>query len=137
MPLVQKTLLTLLAVATVAFPEPRLSVRDIMESALTPATNTLWGALEPQTDEDWQHLDNAAVVVIASMSLVGQGGSGPSDADWSAEPEWRSWTREVIEAAEAARRAIASRNIEALLDATDVMYPPCEACHIRFHTGVE
>lgn len=127
----------LLALAAVAFAEPRLSVRDLMVSAVTPATNTLWGVGDPQTYEDWQALEDAAVVVIATTTLIAEGGTGPSDDEWAADPAWQGYVATLRDAAEAARAAVKARDLDALLQANDDIYPPCEECHQAFHPGFQ
>ena len=49
----------------------RVSVREVMISAIAPATDTLWGADDPQTDEAWKALEEAAIVVIAAFAAAG------------------------------------------------------------------
>jgi hypothetical protein len=42
----------------------------------------------------------------------------------------------MIEAGKDALKAIRARNSEALIAAGDVLYPPCEGCHLQFNPGV-
>lgn len=116
---------------------PRVTVKDVMESVITPATNTLWGAEDPQTDEAWQQLEDAAITTITAGAYVARGGSGASDQEGSSTPEWQAFNSVMIEAAADALNAIRERDIEALFVANDVLYPPCEGCHIAFNPGVQ
>ena len=43
---------------------------------------------------------------------------------------------DTIAAAESAKIAIAARDMEAIFEAGDALYQPCEACHIDFNPGV-
>lgn len=113
-----------------------LSVNEIMVSVITPATDYLWQMQDPQSDEDWKRLEDAAAVVIAAGSLVRQGGAGPEDAEWAADPAWQAFTDRMIDAAVDARTAARGRNLDALLEAGNVLYPPCEECHREFHPGL-
>jgi cytochrome c556 len=115
----------------------RVSVRQVMMSAITPATNTLWGAEDSQDDAAWLALADAAVVVIASGTLIKTGGSGDSDAGWAAEPAWQGYADVMISAAADALAATETRDIDALMTATEVMYPPCEECHAQFHPDMQ
>ena len=117
--------------------EHRVSVRQVMMSAITPATNTLWAADESPDDAGWQALADAAVVVIASGSLIRSGGSGDSDSQWASSEAWQAFSDVMIAAAEDALAATEARDIDALMTATEVMYPPCEECHAAFHPEMQ
>ena len=130
-----------LAAALVAADEPkltsRLTVNELMVSMITPATNTLWGVENPQSDAEWQPLEDAAIVVIAAGTLIASGGSGPQDAEWAASADWQAFVATMNAAADDALEAVRERDLEALVTATEVMYPPCEECHQQFHPGMQ
>jgi hypothetical protein len=107
-----------------------------MTAIITPATNTLWGVEDPQTDAEWKVLEDAALVVIDAGKQVQKGGAGPNDEQWAREPDWQDFALELTDAAESGLRAIQDRDLEALFEANDVLYPPCEGCHLKFHPGV-
>lgn len=116
---------------------PELSVNDQMITIVTPATNRLWGVEDPQTDMEWKLLDEAAVAVIDAFIAMKEGGSGPNDVTWAANADWDAFSDEILDAGEAARAAIANRDLDALFEANDVLYPPCENCHLRYHPGLK
>lgn len=132
-------LLTTLSVGGLAADsnDHRVTVRQVMISAITPATNTLWGAEESPSDADWQRLRDSAVVVIATGTLIKTGGSGTDDAQWAAEKGWQDLADVMIDAAADALAAAEARDIDALMTATEVMYPPCEDCHARYHPEMQ
>ena len=112
----------------------RVSVREVMISAIAPATDTLWGAEDPQTDEEWKELEDAAIVVIATGTLIKDGGSGPNDMTWAADATWQQFAETMTEAGVGALAAVRARDMDALMTATgEVLYPPCEECHLAFH----
>ena len=115
---------------------PQVTIKQIMESVITPPTNTLWGADDPKTDEEWKNLEDAAIAVIASGALINLGGSGPNDNNWVKEPAWRAFTKVMTDAGKDALKAIRAKNMDALFEAGDVLYPPCEGCHLKFNPGV-
>ena len=115
----------------------KVSVRDVMIAAITPATNTLWAAEDPQTDEAWKELEDAAIVVIATGTLIRAGGSGPDDSEWAADEAWQAYADTMIDAGAAALAAARDNDIDALFEATAVMYPPCEECHLQFHPEMQ
>jgi cytochrome c556 len=112
------------------------TIRDLMVTKVTPATDKLWGAEDPQTDAEWQELNDAADLVIEAFTQAKAGGGGPNDANWAGEENWQRHAEDVIAAAQLAKTAIAARNIDALWEAGDPLYTPCESCHQEYHPGV-
>ena len=55
---------------------PELSVKEIMNSIVTPATNTIWGAYQLETESQWQDVGHAATAVIGAANLLMLGGTG-------------------------------------------------------------
>lgn len=119
-----------------AAPVPTMSVNDLMITAIAPATDTLWGIEDPQSDEDWQVYVDAADAVIEAGRIVKVGGTGPGDSEWAASGEWQAFADRLISAGRDAKRAAENRDLEGMYAAGDVLYPPCEECHIAFHPGV-
>jgi hypothetical protein len=115
---------------------PQATIKEVMERIITPATNTLWGADNPQTDEEWQTLDDAAITMIAIGNVLDMGGSGPSDNDWAADPVWKAFNQAMSNAAVQYRQAIQDKSMDAMFEAGDAIYTPCEACHLQFNPGV-
>lgn len=116
---------------------PLVSIKELMEKTITPATNTLWNAFEPPTEEaQWVALEEAAVTLLAASSVVALGGTGPMDNEWARQPAWQAYNQVMIDAGRDALEAIRARDHEALLAAGDVLYPPCEGCHQQFNPGV-
>ncbi len=118
-------------------PKSEITIMEEMVATITPATDTLWGADDPQTDDEWQVLDSAARTVIESFEKIRSGGGGPNDAAWASAAKFQAYIDEEIAAGEAARAAIAARDLDALFVAGDELYPPCENCHIDFNPAVD
>ncbi len=116
--------------------QPTVSVNDLMIDVITPATNTLWAVEDPKSDTEWQELLDAALLVIDAAGKIRAGGTGPNDMEWSADPAWQAFTDTLTGAATAARDAAIGQDLDALLHANDVLYPPCEECHLQFHPGI-
>lgn len=112
------------------------TIMEMMTVTVTPATDTLWGADNPQTDAEWQVLDDAAATVIENFERIRSGGGGPNDDAWASEARFQAYIDEEIAAGEAARAAIEARDIDALFSAGDALYAPCENCHIDYNPGV-
>lgn len=118
-------------------PPAEKSILELMTAVITPATDTLWGAYDPQTEEEWQSLDEAAVVVIDTFEAIRDGGSGPNDDTWAATPGFQAYIDEEIDAARLMQSAIVARDADALLTAGDALYQPCETCHLDFNPAVQ
>ena len=102
----------------------QVSIKEVMVSVITPTTNTLWGVGDPASDEEWQALEDAAIAVVASGALINLGGSGPQDNTWVKDPAWRAFTQVMTNAGIDALKAIRAKDIDALLEAGNVLYPP-------------
>lgn len=118
-------------------PAPSMSVNDLMVSVMTPATDTLWGIEDPQTDAEWQVFIDAADIVIRAGQTIKVGGTGPMDNEWAADPAWDAFADRLIGAGKDARTAATEKNIDAMFTAGEVLYPPCEECHLQFHPGMQ
>jgi len=112
------------------------SIMEVMVITITPATDILWGVDDPQADEDWQVLDDAAVTVIEAFERTRNGGAGPNDNTWAADEKFQAYIDEEIAASSAARAAIAAKDLDALFEAGDALYSPCENCHIDYNPAV-
>lgn len=122
---------------TAAGLRPLVSVRELMEKTITPATNQLWSAYNaPKTPAEWRVMEEAAVTLLAASSLTGTGGTGPMDAEWARQPAWQAFNEAMIAAGKAALDASRKQDAEALLAAGDLLLPPCEGCHLQFNPAV-
>lgn len=115
---------------------PTSSIMEIMLSIIAPATDVLWGADDPKSDEDWKVLENAAVAVINAGELIKQGGTGPQDNTWAGQAEWQGFSLLMTDAAEQAFDAIRNKDLDALFEAGDNLYPPCESCHLQYNPAL-
>lgn len=118
-------------------PVPAMSIMDLMVTVITPATDTLWGIEDPQTDEEWQAFIDAANIVIEAGKTVKAGGTGPNDNTWASDPAWDAFADVMISAGIDALEAARMQDVDAMFDAGGVLYPPCEECHIQFNPGVQ
>ena len=68
---------------------PELSVKEIMNSIVTPATNTIWGAYQLETESQWQEVGRAAMAVVGAANLLMLGGTGEGEGEIAGEAEWQ------------------------------------------------
>ena len=116
---------------------PSASVNDVMLAVITPATNTIWGIEDPQTDEEWQAFIDAAAEVINAATQIKAGGSGPNDSAWAENPDWQRFADALVESGVEIQAAARARDLDNLMNVSnDKMYPPCEECHLQFHPAM-
>tara|TARA_X000000950_G_C13906490_1_gene657096 strand:+ start:2895 stop:3290 length:396 start_codon:yes stop_codon:yes gene_type:complete len=122
-----------LTVSQAAELEPELQVKQLMNGIITPATNTIWGAYQLETDAQWQEVENAAYAVIGAANLLAIGGSAEGEADAAATEQWQEFNAQMLAASRQVLAAVAVRDEEALSDAgNNALYPPCEGCHQQY-----
>jgi len=133
--------LTMFAVTLIAAAQdskPNASVLAVMTDIVTPATNTIWGIEDPQTDEEWQVFIDAAADLIDAAEQIKAGGSGPNDPTWAEDPEWQRFADVLVESGVEIQTAARNKDADTLMNVSnDKMYPPCEECHIKFHPGMQ
>jgi cytochrome c556 len=108
----------------------------LMTDTITPASDIIWGVEDPQADEEWQVLDDAAVTLMETFAATRNGGGGPNDDGWADEAKFQAYIDQEIVALKQARAAIAARDLDGLFDAGGELYTPCEECHIDYNPGV-
>jgi len=118
-------------------PDPTMTINDLMITVVAPATNTLWGIEDPQTDQDWQVFIDAANEIIRASETIKVGGTGPNDNEWANVSAWDAFADQLISAGIDALEAANNKDVEAMFAAGEVLYPPCEECHIQFHPGFQ
>lgn len=126
------------AAATAAAPRgaPLVSLKELMEKTITPATNRLWNVPEQPTAEEWTALEEAAITLLAAAQVSALGGTGANDNESAAQPAYQAFNDAMIAAGRQALAAIRAKDAAALTAAGDVLYPPCEGCHLSFNPGV-
>jgi len=118
---------------------PEVTSATIMEAMvviITPASDIIWGVEDPQTNEEWKVLDDAAVTLMEAFEATRAGGTGPNDNAWASEAKFQSYVDQEMAAIEQSRAAIAARDLDALFDAGGELYTPCEECHIDYNPAV-
>jgi hypothetical protein len=120
-----------------AAPQPTMPIKQLMETTITEASNAIWNAYDPPTsDEQWTALEQATLTLIDATKINAVGGTGPMDNEWAKQPAWKPFNDAMLAAGEAALKAVRAKDHTALLAAGDVLYPPCEGCHLQFNPGV-
>ena len=113
-------------------------VPGIMTAVLEPAAEVYWDAVgsildadgvhefQPETDEEWEAVRNAAFVIAESGNLLMMDGRA---LDQSA---WPGMARALIEVGQLAIEAAESRDPAAVFDAGAEVYYVCTGCHSAY-----
>jgi hypothetical protein len=113
-----------------------LSVNAEMVGLVDHAAHALWDVEReghaPKSDEEWAEVEDSAVQLAASATVIALGGTGPADPGWALLPDWTSFSRELRDAALLARAAAQGKNLEALVKANGQIVDVCESCHKAF-----
>ncbi|HAK56805.1 MAG TPA: hypothetical protein DCP38_15200 [Acidobacteria bacterium] len=104
------------------------SVMQLMDAMTIPASNAVFnvGRQPPETDEEWSALALSAVVLAESGNLLLIRDRARDEAAWTEA------SQAMVEAGAAALGAVEARDVDALLDAGDVVFGSCEACHATY-----
>lgn len=112
--------------------------RLLMASVMEPAADHLWASvgwiigpegeenIQPQTDEEWTLVRNAAVTVAESGNLLMMDRRKVDDEDWIA------WCRQLIDAGDAAMQAADARDVQGVFDTGEQVYFACAGCHAQY-----
>ena len=122
--------------AEVATAAPEHTIMLLMVEDITQASHIVWGIEDPQTDEEWQVIDDAAVALVEAFQAIEAGTVGPNDKAWVADEKFQAYIDAEYVALDAVRQAIAERNLDGVFDAGGELYMPCEECHIDFNPAV-
>ncbi len=113
-------------------------VRLLMASVMEPAADHIWAAvgwiispegeehIQPETDEEWTLVRNAAVAVAESGNLLMMNRRRMDDEDWVA------WSRQLIDAGDAAMQAADARDVQGVFDTGEQIYFACAGCHAQY-----
>ena len=119
-----------LLLATGAMPQERevkavATVTQLMKAMVIPASNALFNLPRnvPEEDEGWSEVQNSAVILAESGNLLMIGRRAQDSEVWMAT------SRALLEAGEAALKAVQARDVEAITDVGNQIIEACESCH--------
>lgn len=114
------------------------SINALMVALVDHSAHAIWdaGANQPMTGRDWQILEQHAIQLIGSGTLVSLGGTGRADKGWVSQSSWQVWTKEMTDGALAALDAVKNKDTEALDVAGFTLVESCEGCHDEFKPEV-
>ena len=109
------------------------TVRQIMNSIVTPTTDIIWGAYELEAESEWMDVKNAALSLIDAGALLNADGLQGEERLIAQEDAWKEFNAQMISAAEKVIEAVEAKDEERLFSVgNDLLYPPCESCHQEY-----
>jgi hypothetical protein len=138
---------------TAQSPAPAANLNQLMRGLFFPHSNVIFAtqrldpaeikrAPEPAASTDpltgvfgnWEAVENSALVLTESADLLMRPGrkcSNGRDVPL-AKPEWAQLVNQLREAGMVAYKAVQSRDLEKMIEATDVLNAACSGCHNKF-----
>ena len=125
------------APAAAAAPEPfrlPVSLNEVMVALVNHSADPIWLAAwrNPETDKDWRNLERMAYQLQVAGALLTIPGNGPMDEQWTADPQWTTWSNQLEAAGDRAVKAVAARDITRIASSGDEIVAICEGCHMAF-----
>jgi hypothetical protein len=111
--------------------KPIATVGEIMQLLTIPLSNAVFdaGGEPPKDDKSWDEVRGKAVALAEAGNLLMLGSRAKDRA------AWMKFSRAQVDAAEAAAKAAAAKNAEALSAASDELYETCAGCHKIYLEG--
>ena len=113
-----------------------VSINAEMVGLVDHSAHALWDVERegraPKSDADWAEVEDSAVQLAASATVIALGGTGPADSGWAQLPDWKRFSLELRDGALLARTAAQGRNLDALVKANGQIVDVCESCHKAF-----
>jgi hypothetical protein len=115
-----------------------VSINAVMVALVDHASEPLWlDAYEPpKTADRWLEAEYNAYQMVVSGKLIQLPGTGPNDAGWVEQPEWKNYADAMSAAGMDALTAAKARDVAALNAAGDRLVASCESCHKAFKPGL-
>lgn len=116
---------------------PVISINEVMVYVIDHNSHALWDVAvsPPDGEEDWHLLGHAAVTMATAGNMISIGGTGASDAYWSADSAWRAFAQAMSSAGLESLEAVRARDVDALVKAGNELVATCEGCHRTFKPG--
>ena len=117
---------------------PVADVAQIMNGITGPNALTVYNAvgtiinadgvkeIEPQNDEEWANVANAAAAVIESGNLLLIGGRALDTGDWV------TMTKDMMEKGHLALKAAQAKDKNGILEAGGPLNDTCDTCHAKY-----
>jgi len=118
--------------------KPVTTFNVLMVQFVDQAADAIWdaGATPPKSNCAWEQVENHAIQLATTGTLLRVGGTGPLDAKWAATPRFGLLADRMSDYAMDAAKAARERNAKALKIAGDNLVANCETCHRNFKPDI-
>jgi Cytochrome C' len=115
-----------------------VSINAVMVALVDHASEPLWvdAYKKARTADGWRETEYDAYQMAVSGKLIQLAGTGPNDAAWVVEPEWKESADTMTSAGMDALKAAQAKDTKALAAAGDKLVAACETCHKKFKPGL-
>jgi len=114
---------------------PIATTEQIMETTVEPVASKVFDAAAwengvqvggPKTDEDWKMVEANALMLAETGNLLLMGSRMKDQTGWVTR------TQAMMDAANAAAKAAAAKNTDAVFNAGTKIYQACTGCHLQY-----
>ena len=112
-----------------------MSINQVMVAVVDDAAHMIWeggNTDKPLTKGQWQTVELHTYQLQAAATLVSLGGTGKSDANWTASPGFQQYVRKLRDMAITTRHAVDTKDQKALRADGDALVTICEGCHKQY-----
>jgi hypothetical protein len=90
----------------------------------------------PLTESDWLAAELASINLIGSATLITLPGTGPQDAEWVSDPDYRHWAEAMQSASISAGAATLRKDRAGFLAAANRIAIACQSCHSIYRPDI-
>jgi hypothetical protein len=111
-----------------------ISHNELMVALVNHAADPIWIAAwrNPRTDREWRELERLAYQIEVGGALLQIPGTGPLDAAWAANPQWREYAAQLSQVGARGVTAARDRDVAQIARVGDDLVEVCESCHQQF-----
>ena len=111
-----------------------ISHNELMVALVNHAADPIWIAAwrNPRTDREWRELERLAYQIEVGGALLQIPGTGPLDAAWTANPQWREYAAQLSQVGARGVTAARDRDVAQIARVGDDLVEVCETCHQQF-----
>ena len=112
-----------------------MSINQVMVAVVDDAAHMIWEGGNTQktlTKGQWQTIELHTFQLQAAATLISLGGTGKSDANWTASPGFQEYVRKLRDMAITTRHAVDTKDQKALRADGDALVTICEGCHKQY-----
>jgi cytochrome c556 len=104
------------------------SVLNLMKSIVIPQSDIIFavGKAAPRSDQEWAAVQQSAGRLTEAAKTLSAQAPATNGANWL------KFSQSMGDAVNRASAAANAKNVDAVLDAGDVLYESCEGCHKQY-----